>query len=191
MSPKIRVAPAVGAGSGSPLAVMRRLLVAEPTLVPRRAHLLLVDEPLQVVGRDVHPRRFRRGPWWMWGFGGHEAIVSVVGEKFRPTPRSLQGRRTPTTGGHSVQQVNHVPSTPPTEWDFNPRFRGINPAPYQLAIGPRRGKPRSSVVIHDTVSDADGRLTRGERPGDRHVLDEPLDRRVQAPPSDADGDAAV
>ena len=66
------------------LAVVRRLLVAEPALVPRRAHLLLVAKPLQVLGRDVDPRRFRRGRWWMWGFGGHEAIVSVLGGELRP-----------------------------------------------------------------------------------------------------------
>jgi hypothetical protein len=64
------------------------LLVAEPALVPRRPHLLLVAEPLPVLGRDVHPRRFRRGRWWMWGFGGHEAIVSVLGGKFWPGTRA-------------------------------------------------------------------------------------------------------
>jgi hypothetical protein len=58
---------------------MRRLFVAEPALVPRLAHLLLVAKPLQFFGRDVNPQRFRRGWWWMWGFGGHEAIVPVLG----------------------------------------------------------------------------------------------------------------
>jgi len=67
-----------------------KLLVAESALVPRRAHLLLVAEPLQVLGRDVHRRRLRRGRWWMWGFGGHEAIVSVLGGKFRPAPAWLR-----------------------------------------------------------------------------------------------------
>jgi hypothetical protein len=62
---------------------MRRLLVAEPALVPRLARLLLVAEPLQVLGRDTHPWRFRRGGWWMWGFGGHVAIVSVLDGRFR------------------------------------------------------------------------------------------------------------
>src|ERR1700757_3278552 len=57
---------------------MRRLLVAKPALVPGFAHLLLVADPLQVLGRDVHPWRFRRGWSWMWGFGGHEAIVPVL-----------------------------------------------------------------------------------------------------------------
>ena len=60
------------------LAVMRRLLVAEPVLVPRRAHLFLVAEPLQVLARYVRPWRSRPGGW-MWGFGRHEAIVSVLG----------------------------------------------------------------------------------------------------------------
>jgi len=72
---------------------MRWLLVAEPALVPRRAHLLLVAEPLQVLGRDVYSRRFRRGRLWMWGFGGHDAIVPVLSGKFRPAPRS-RGRYT-------------------------------------------------------------------------------------------------
>jgi hypothetical protein len=63
---------------------MRRLLVAEPALVPRLAHLLLVAEPLQVLGRDAHPWRFRRGAWWMRAFGGHEAIVTLLEGKFRP-----------------------------------------------------------------------------------------------------------
>jgi hypothetical protein len=52
---------AVGWDQCGRLAVMRRLLVAESALVPRCAHLLLVAEPLQVLGRDVSPRRFRRG----------------------------------------------------------------------------------------------------------------------------------
>jgi hypothetical protein len=60
------------------------LLVAEPALVPSRAHLLLFTEPLQVLQCDVHPRRFRRDRSWMWGFGGHEPIISVLGGKFRP-----------------------------------------------------------------------------------------------------------
>jgi hypothetical protein len=60
---------------------MRRLLIAEPALVARGAHLLLVAEPLQLLGRDVHPRRFRRGRSWMWGLGGHEAIVPVSAGK--------------------------------------------------------------------------------------------------------------
>ena len=81
-----------------------RLLVAEPALVPRRTHLLLVAEPLHVLGRDVHPRRFRRGRWWMWGFGGHEAIVSVLGGKFRPAPTWLRS----FLGGRAVL----MPSTP-------------------------------------------------------------------------------
>ncbi len=59
-------------------AVMRRLLVAEPALVPRRAHLILVAVPLQVLGGDAHPRRLRCLRWWpVRGCGGHEAIVSV------------------------------------------------------------------------------------------------------------------
>lgn len=57
---------------------MRRLLVAEPTLVPRRADLLLVTEPLQLLGRDVYPRPFGRRGWWLWGLGGHEAILPVL-----------------------------------------------------------------------------------------------------------------
>jgi hypothetical protein len=68
------------------------LLVAELALVPRRAHLLLVAEPLQVLRRDVHPRRFRRGRWWMRWFGVHEAIVSVLGGKFRPPVRFGRSR---------------------------------------------------------------------------------------------------
>ena len=71
---------------------MRGLLVAEPALVRRPANLLLVAEPLQVLGRDGRPRRFRRGRW-MWWFGGHEAIVSVLDEKFRSAPRLRQYRR--------------------------------------------------------------------------------------------------
>src|SRR5689334_17380672 len=38
-----------------------KLLVAEPALVPRRAHLLLVAEHLQVLGSDIDQWRFRRG----------------------------------------------------------------------------------------------------------------------------------
>jgi hypothetical protein len=56
---------------------MGRSLVTEPILVARRAHLLLVAESLQFLRRDVHPRRFRRGRWSMWRFGGHAVIVSV------------------------------------------------------------------------------------------------------------------
>lgn len=85
------------------LAVVRRLLVAEPTLVPCRSHLLLVTKPLQVVACDVHPRRFRRGRWWMWGFGGHEAIVSVSGGEFRP--RYLHGCG-PSLGARTVDAIN-------------------------------------------------------------------------------------
>ncbi len=59
---------------------MRRLFVPQPALVPGIAHLFLVAEPLQVLGRDAHPWRFRRGGWWMWGFGGHVAIVSVLAD---------------------------------------------------------------------------------------------------------------
>src|SRR6185437_12071315 len=58
------------------LAVMRRLLVAESALIRSRAHLLLVAEPLQVLGRGLDPWRSRRGGPLVWGFGGHEAIVS-------------------------------------------------------------------------------------------------------------------
>lgn len=44
--------------------MMRRLLVAEPTLVPHRAHLILVTESLQLLGRDVHPWPLAwRGGW--------------------------------------------------------------------------------------------------------------------------------
>lgn len=57
---------------------MRRLLVAEPALVQRRAHLLLVTEPLQVLGRDGHPRRLRRGRRLVCRFGGHEAIIRAA-----------------------------------------------------------------------------------------------------------------
>lgn len=66
---------------------MRRLLVAEPTLVPRSAHLLLVTEPLQVLGRDVYPRAFGRRGGWLWGFGGHEAILPVL--TARPARRTV------------------------------------------------------------------------------------------------------
>jgi hypothetical protein len=63
---------------------MWRSLVAEPALVQRLAHLLLVAEPLQVLGRDAHPWPFRRRGWWRRGFGGgHEAIVTVFEAKFR------------------------------------------------------------------------------------------------------------
>ena len=66
---------AVSCAGGS--AVMRRLFVAEPVLVPRRAHLILVAEPVQVLRGDAYPRWFRRGRWSMRGLGGHNAIVSV------------------------------------------------------------------------------------------------------------------
>lgn len=81
--------------------MVRRLFVAEPVVIPRRAHLLLVAEPLQVLGRDAHLWRFPRDGWWMWGFGGHEAIVSVLADgslrdayilsddEFRPQRRRL------------------------------------------------------------------------------------------------------
>lgn len=58
--------------------VVRRSLVAQPTVVGSLAHLLLVAEPLQVFGRDVHPIRFLRGRR-MFGFTGHEAIVAYLG----------------------------------------------------------------------------------------------------------------
>lgn len=54
---------------------MGRSLVAEPALVRRRPHLLLVTEPLQILGRDARPRGLLRGRWSAWGFGGHEAII--------------------------------------------------------------------------------------------------------------------
>jgi hypothetical protein len=76
----------VGVDRRGGLAVMRRLLVAQSALIPRRAHLLLVAESLQVLGREVAAPRFRRR-WWMWGFGGHEAIVAVLDGNFRPAPR--------------------------------------------------------------------------------------------------------
>lgn len=56
--------------------MMRRSLVAEPALVGRRAHLLLVTEPLQVLGRDARTRRLGRGRRGAWGFGGHDAIIA-------------------------------------------------------------------------------------------------------------------
>ena len=59
---------------------MRRLLVAEPALVPGIAYLFLVAEPLQILGRDAHPWRFPRGGSRMWGFGGHMAIISVLAD---------------------------------------------------------------------------------------------------------------
>jgi hypothetical protein len=53
VSPGIRAAPAIGWDQCSRLAVMRRLFVAEPALVPHRAHLLLVAVPLQVLGCEA------------------------------------------------------------------------------------------------------------------------------------------
>ncbi|OBH08930.1 hypothetical protein A5695_01910 [Mycobacterium sp. E1747] len=55
--------------------MMRRLLVAKPALVGRRAHLLLVAEPLQFLGREAHRAGLRCGRRSVWGFGGHEAII--------------------------------------------------------------------------------------------------------------------
>lgn len=47
------------------LAVMRRQLVAEPTLVPCRANLLLVTEPLQLFAGDPYAWPFGCRGWWM------------------------------------------------------------------------------------------------------------------------------
>jgi len=44
-------------------------LIAQPVVVRRLPHQILVAEPVQFLGRDVHPRRFRRGRGW--GFGVH------------------------------------------------------------------------------------------------------------------------
>ena len=54
-----------------PLAVMRRLLVAEPTLVPRRAYLLFITESLQILRSDVYARPVGCRGWWLRWFGGH------------------------------------------------------------------------------------------------------------------------
>src|SRR5262249_36251933 len=89
---------------GGMLAVVRRLLVAKPAPVPRRAHLLLVAEPLQVLGRDVHPRRVLRGRGWVGGVRGAGGDVSVLGGKFRPAPAWLRS----FLGGRAVL----MPSTP-------------------------------------------------------------------------------
>jgi hypothetical protein len=48
-------------------------------VIPRRARLVLVAKPLQVLGLDVHPRRFPGGHWWIRGLGGHEATIAVLG----------------------------------------------------------------------------------------------------------------
>ena len=61
--------------------MVRRALVAQPALVRRRAHLLLVTEALQILRRDARPLRGgRRGGRGFGGFGGHDAIVSALGE---------------------------------------------------------------------------------------------------------------
>jgi hypothetical protein len=44
---------------------MRRLLVAEPTLVPCRADLLLITEPLQLFGGGLYPVPFGCRGWWL------------------------------------------------------------------------------------------------------------------------------
>ena len=56
--------------------VVWRCLIAQPVVVRRPPHQILVAEPLQILGRDVYPRRFRRGPGW--GSGSMAVIISLL-----------------------------------------------------------------------------------------------------------------
>jgi hypothetical protein len=81
-------------------AVVWWCLIMQPVVVRRPPHQILVAEPVQLLGRDVHPRRFRRGRGW--GFRVHGVIVSLLDGEFRRRCRPVYIANGPNTGSPGI-----------------------------------------------------------------------------------------
>ena len=84
-------------------------LIAQPVVVRCPPHQILVAEPLQVLGRDVYPRRFRRGPGW--GFGVHSGDCLSFRRKVpAPPPQSIGAPEVPLLWGSGIRKSSAHPT---------------------------------------------------------------------------------